>query len=54
MFWHFRHAQDCERCEYWDDVYRMHLANVSLSAESDVTDEEMLAAAETMELDASD
>nr|AJC01336.1 non-structural protein [Human bocavirus] len=54
MFWHFRNASDCERCNYWDNVYRMHLAHVSSQTESEeITDEEMLSAAESMETDAS-
>ncbi|QDS02906.1 NP1 [Bocaparvovirus primate3] len=52
MFWHFRNMPDCNRCDYWDDVYRMHLAKVS-SQVPDVSDEEMLAAAEVMDSDAS-
>nr|AKP16715.1 NP1 [Human bocavirus] len=54
IFWHFRNNSDCERCNYWDDVYRRHLANVSSQTEADeITDEEMLSAAESMEADAS-
>ena len=48
------HISDCERCNYWDNVYRMHLAHVSSQTESEeITDEEMLSAAESMETDAS-
>nr|AXF54186.1 NP1 [Porcine bocavirus] len=50
MMYHFRHTQ-CEKCNYWDEVYKMHLANVSPSETEpqELTDEEMLAAA--MEVD---
>lgn len=47
MFWHFRNGGECEKCVYWDDVYRMHLANVDSASVSqpEITDEEMLEAA---------
>ena len=50
MMYHFRHTQ-CEKCNYWDEVYKMHLANVSPSETEpqELTDEEILAAA--MEVD---
>nr|AJE63438.1 NP1 [Human bocavirus]AJE63442.1 NP1 [Human bocavirus] len=53
MLYHFRHSPDCSRCEYWDDVYRKHLANVSSQESEEVTDEEMLSAVESMETNAS-
>lgn len=52
MMWHFR-ERNCEKCEYWDDFYKKHVANVEHNSKSqEVTDEEMLAAA--MEVDGSD
>lgn len=53
MLYHFRHSPDCPRCDYWDDVYRKHLANVSSQESEEVTDEEMLSAVESMETNAS-
>lgn len=53
MLYHFRHNADCPRCDYWDDVYRKHLAHVSSQESEEVTDEEMLSAVESMETNAS-
>lgn len=51
MFWHFRMGGSCIRCNYWDEVYARHLANVSPPSIQEVSDEEMLASA--MEVDGS-
>lgn len=48
MFWHFTHARDCERCNYWDNVYVRHLAGLS-QQEEEINDQEMLAAAEALD-----
>lgn len=46
MMYHFRFS-DCNKCVYWDDVYKKHLANVdTVSNSTEITDEEMLAAAD--------
>lgn len=47
MMWHFLYTE-CENCEYWDEVYRRHVANVECSSQ-EVSDEDMLKAA--MEVD---
>nr|ASW21301.1 NP1 [Human bocavirus] len=53
MLYHFRHSTDCPRCDYWDNVYRRHLAHVSSQESEEVTDEEMLSAVESMDTNAS-
>lgn len=51
MLWHFREGQ-CEKCDYWDKMYREHMANVDSSNKSqEVSDKELLEAA--MEMDGS-
>nr|QTZ83140.1 MAG: nonstructural protein [Elaphodus cephalophus bocaparvovirus] len=46
MMYHFRFSE-CNKCTYWDDVYKKHLANVdTVSNSTEITDEEMLAAAD--------
>lgn len=46
MMYHFALGEYCENCEYWDDVYKRHLANVdSPSVSTELTDEEILEAA---------
>lgn len=47
MLWHFLNT-DCEKCTYWDEVYRKHVANVEQSPQ-EISDEDMLQAA--MEVD---
>lgn len=52
MMYHFRFT-DCQKCGYWDDMYRQHLANVTpietLPPSSvEVSDVEMLEAVEQM------
>ena len=51
MLWHFR-ERACEKCVYWDDVYKRHIADVKPEcSQGEVTDEEMVQAA--MEVDGS-
>lgn len=47
MLWHFRNTK-CEKCDYWDNVYCKHVANVEQSPQ-EISDEDMLKAA--MEVD---
>lgn len=42
MMYHFRFTK-CDNCDYWDDVYRKHLANCDTVSNTEITDEEMLA-----------
>lgn len=52
MLWHFARGGYCDKCEYWDNVYLEHLANVDSSNDVDMqelSDAEMLEAA--MEID---
>lgn len=52
MMYHFTHAKNCSKCSYWDDVYLKHLAKVDTHVPTgEVTDEEMLSVAESMEVD---
>lgn len=50
MMWHFLYT-DCEKCNFWDDVYTKTVAHVDHVAPQELTDEEMLRAA--MEIDGS-
>lgn len=45
MMYHFRFTP-CDNCTYWDDVYTKHLAQCDTLPLPDLTDEEMLAAAD--------
>nr|QBA84421.1 MAG: NP1 [Porcine bocavirus 3] len=52
MMYHFRFT-DCQKCPYWDDVYRQHLANVTPietvpPSPLELSDVEMLEAVESM------
>nr|AHK26982.1 NP1 [Porcine bocavirus 3] len=52
MMYHFRFTP-CQKCEYWDDFYRQHLANVTPietvpPSSIEVSDVEMLEAVESM------
>nr|QPO14346.1 nonstructural protein [Bovine parvovirus 1]QPO14350.1 nonstructural protein [Bovine parvovirus 1] len=50
MMYHFALGGDCEKCDYWDDVYKKHLANVdTYSVAEEITDSEMLEAAEAVD-----
>nr|UMB41520.1 NP1 [Bocaparvovirus carnivoran2] len=52
MLWHFGRGGYCNKCEYWDNVYLEHLANVDSSNDvvmQEISDAEMLEAA--MEID---
>lgn len=43
MMYHFRLGEKCERCCYWDDVYKKHLANIpTTSVSTEISDSEML------------
>lgn len=49
MLWHMR-ERGCEKCEYWDNVYKKHTAHVECSSDSqDITDEEMLSVCADMD-----
>lgn len=51
MLWHFRYTNNCERCVFWDEVYKRHLAKIN-DDNSDcdsITDEDMLKAAEEVD-----
>nr|WES10448.1 NP1 [Rodent bocavirus] len=50
MLWHFKNTQ-CNKCEYWDNVFTRFTANISESPQDDPTDEECLKAA--MDVDGS-
>lgn len=59
MMYHFCLGGVCERCIYWDEVYTKHQLresnkNAHVVAPLDVTDEEMLSAVESMEVDGTD
>lgn len=52
IMYHGMRSENCDKCNYWDNVYLEHLANVESACNTsiqDVTDEEMLEAA--MEID---
>lgn len=49
MMWHFRFT-GCEKCDFWDDVYKRHIANVYHEPPQELTDEELLAAVQETEL----
>ncbi|AEM37594.1 NP [California sea lion bocavirus 1] len=51
MLWHMARGGKCDKCEYWDQVYMQHLANVTSPDVhmQDVSDEDMVSAA--MEVD---
>nr|AYW35041.1 NP1 [Rodent bocavirus] len=51
MMWHFLNTE-CEKCQFWDDVYRKHIAQVNNEPAvpiQELTDEEMLQAAIEMD-----
>lgn len=51
MLWHFR-ERACDKCLYWDDVYRRHIAEVkpeNCHLQDEVSDADMVQAA--MEVD---
>nr|WRQ19898.1 MAG: NP1 protein [Bocaparvovirus sp.] len=48
MLWHFRFTS-CEKCDFWDDVYKKHMANVHYDTPQELTDAELLAAVEEAE-----
>lgn len=50
MLWHFGKSE-CEKCNYWDEVYLKAIANVTNDSSQEIDDEEMLQAA--MEVDGS-
>jgi len=50
MMWHFKNTQ-CNKCEYWDNVFTRFTANISESSQDEPTDEECLKAA--MDVDGS-
>lgn len=53
MMYHFRFTE-CHKCDYWDNMYRQHLAGVSPietvapSSVGELSDVEMLEAVESM------
>lgn len=47
MMYHFALGGQCDKCIYWDDVYKKHLANVDTAPPADLTDEEILEAVMT-------
>nr|AWB14578.1 NP1 [Murine-associated porcine bocavirus] len=49
MMWHFRFTE-CEKCDFWDDVYKKQMANVYHEPPQELTDEELLAAVQETEL----
>ncbi|AVW82261.1 NP1 protein [Rodent bocavirus] len=49
MMWHFKFTE-CEKCDFWDDVYKKHMANVYHEPPQELTDEELLAAVQETEL----
>lgn len=49
MLWHFRFT-DCEKCDFWDEMYKKHMANVHHEPPQELTDEELLAAVQESEL----
>lgn len=49
MMWHFRFTE-CDKCDFWDDVYKRHIANVYHEPPQELTDEELLAAVQETEL----
>lgn len=49
MMWHFRFTK-CEKCDFWDDVYKRHIANVYHEPPQELTDEELLAAVQETEM----
>lgn len=53
MMWHFTHAHDCNKCEYWDNVYTMHLAKATVPTVTELTDAEMLEAVDAMDVNGS-
>lgn len=48
MLWHFRFTE-CTKCDFWDDVYKKHMANVHHEPPQELTDEELLAALQEAE-----
>lgn len=58
MMWHFSQGGKCERCEYWDKTYVMERAMVetdhAVPVVPEITDEEMLSAVSSMEVDGTD
>lgn len=58
MMWHFSQGGACERCKYWDDMYRAYQAQVETDSQApsvvpstEISDVEMLSAVESMEVD---
>lgn len=57
MMWHFSQGEPCERCKFWDNVYKAEQARVQLEScinddvIPEITDQEMLEVAEEMEVD---
>lgn len=54
--YHFSQGDKCDRCEYWDNMYKAHQAQVEIdnampSVSTEVSDVEMLELAESMEVD---
>lgn len=50
MMYHFALGGNCEKCNYWDDVYKKHLANVNtVFSPTEISDTEMLEAAMTVD-----
>lgn len=57
IMYHLALGGNCDRCKYWDEVYKAHQAQVELDkvppsgSSTEVKDEEMLELAESMEVD---
>lgn len=56
IMYHFSQGEKCDRCEYWDSMYKAHQAQVEIdnampSVSTEVSDVEMLELAESMEVD---
>lgn len=49
MMYHFSRGGNCSKCEYWDNMYLQHLAQVETTPTSEVTDQEMLDMAEQLD-----
>ncbi|ATV81489.1 NP1 [Rhinolophus pusillus bocaparvovirus 1] len=57
IMYHFAMGEACARCKYWDDMYKAYSAQVEVdqvpvsAPPTEVTDQEMLELAESMEVD---
>ncbi|AVR53751.1 NP1 protein [Rodent bocavirus] len=48
MLWHFRFTE-CEKCAFWDEVYKKHMANVHYDPPQELSDAELLEAVAEIE-----